>query len=295
MRDEAQADYNRALALQEENPDFISATEIDNYKYGARAQQAQLKVAEAAVEQARAGLENAETNLDYTTITSPVNGIVIDRKVDEGQTVAAQFQTPDLFVVAPNLEKEVYVYASINETDIGLIQQAKKNKQPVYFTVDAYPDDLFEGTIYQVRMNSTTTQNVVTYPVVVSAPNPELKLLPGMTGKLSFHVDQRENVLKIPNSALRFYPDRKQVRPEDHKLFDSWDEGADEDNQSAAESIPAKTRISTRSDRDRRHVWIKEGQWLRAVEVHTGMSDYKYTELVSGDLKEGQSLVTGVK
>ena len=95
--------------------------------------------------------------------------------------------------------------------------------------------------------------------------------------------------------ALRFYPERKQVRPEDHKLFDSWDEEADDDNESAAESVPAKTRISTRRERDRRHVWIEEGKWLRAVEVRTGMSDYKYTELVSGDLKEGQSLVTGVK
>ncbi len=159
MRDQAQADYERALALHKENPDFISDTEIDNYKYSARAQAAQLKVAQAMVRQAQAALETSQTNLGYTSIKSPVDGIVIDRKVDEGQTVAAQFQTPDLFVVAPDLEKEVYVYASVNEAEIGLIQQAQREKQPVSFTVDAYPDDLFEGKIFQVRMNSTSTQN----------------------------------------------------------------------------------------------------------------------------------------
>jgi len=110
-----------------------------------------------------------------------VAGIVIDQKIEKGQTLAAQFQTPELFVVAPNMREKMRVFASVDEADIGLIREAKDRGQKVHFTVDAYPDDLFEGTIHQIRMNPTTTQNVVTYPVVVEAPNPELKLLPGIS------------------------------------------------------------------------------------------------------------------
>ena len=149
----------------------------------------------------------SEANLDYTEIRSPVDGIVIDRKIDPGQTVAATFQTPELFIVAPDMRKEMHVFASVDEADIGLIRDAQESGQPVRFTVDAYPDDLFEGKIFQIRKSSTTTQNVVTYPVVVSAPNPDLKLLPGMTASISFQVARdATNVLRIPNAALRFYP-----------------------------------------------------------------------------------------
>lgn len=126
--------------------------------------------------------------------------------------MAAQFQTPELFVVAPDMRKEMHVHASVDEADIGLIKQAQRKKYPVTFTVDAYPDKLFCGTILEIRLSSTTEQNVVTYPVVVTTPNPNLDLLPGMTASLSFQVDQREDVVKIPNAALRFYPVAKQVR-----------------------------------------------------------------------------------
>src|SRR5204862_3634511 len=139
---------------------------------------------------------------------------VIDRKIDEGQTVAASFQTPDLFIIAPNMRKEIHVFASVDESDIGMIREAKDKKLPVRFTVDAYPDDLFTGTIFQIRQNSTTIQNVVTYPGVVSAPNPDLKLVAGMTASLSFQVGAAKDVLRIPNAALRFYPLRAQGRPE---------------------------------------------------------------------------------
>ena len=140
---------------------------------------------------------------------------MIDRKVDPGQTVAAQFQTPVMFVVAPDLEKKVYVYASVDEADIGLIRDAQKREQPVIFSVDAYPKDSFTGHIFQVRLNPTTVSNVVTYTVIVEAANGELKLLPGMTANLVFQIEKRNNVLTVPNAALRFHPKPEQVRKSD--------------------------------------------------------------------------------
>ena len=131
-----------------------------------------------------------QTNLDFTDIRSPVDGIVTDRKVDSGQTVAAQFQTPVMFVVAPDLEKKVYVYASVDEADIGLIREAQGRDEPVTFTVDAYLNDEFTGKIFQVRLNPTTVQNVVTYTVIVEAANPGMKLLPGMTANLAFQIEK---------------------------------------------------------------------------------------------------------
>ena len=159
-------------------------------------------MAKAVIEENKAALDLAETNLAYTVIRSPVDGVVIDRKIDPGQTVALQFQTPVLFVVAPDLEKKVYVYASVDEADIGLIREAEKNRQPVMFTVDAYPRDVFHGKIGQVRLNPTTVQNVVTYTVVRRrSPNAEIKLLPGMTANLSFQIEKHIGRLVLPNEC----------------------------------------------------------------------------------------------
>jgi HlyD family secretion protein len=297
LLEQAENDYQRALGLKEENPDFISETEIDQYKYSYLALKAQVKVAMSVLDQAEANLENSKANLGYTEIYSPVDGIVIDRKIDQGQTLAAQFQTPELFVVAPDMDKEMYVYASVDEADIGLIRQAQEDDQPVFFTVDAYPDDLFEGRIYQIRKNPVTTLNVVTYPVVVTTPNPEMKLLPGMTADLSFQIEKREKILKIPNAAIRFYPEEKaHVRMEDHKILEGVEEETDSEQDEAASDLrSAMQRILARKERTRRHVWIQEGELLRAVEITMGLSDHKYTELLSGDLEEGQELATGVE
>jgi HlyD family secretion protein len=177
-------------------------------------------VAEASVAQASASLDNSLLNLEYTEIVSPVDGVVIDRKIDPGQTLAAQFQTPELFIIAPDLRKKMHVHASVDEADIGLIKRAQATKLPVSFTVDAYPDELFTGEIEEIRLSSTTTQNVVTYPVIVAAPNPELKLLPGMTASLSFEVDRRPKVTKVPNAALRYFPETRHVREEDRPLLE---------------------------------------------------------------------------
>jgi HlyD family secretion protein len=253
-----------------------------------------LEVAKAAVEQTAANLQNSKQNLDYTNIRSPVDGIVIDRKIEPGQSLAAAFQTPELFVVAPDMEKRMHVFASVDEADIGLIRDAMSRGQPVHFTVDAYPDDLFEGTIEQIRFSSEETENVVTYPVVVAAPNPDLKLLPGMTAKISFQVDKKSDILMIPNAALRFYPKIEHVRPEDRKLLDGADVSMDDDEASDSE-LSALEQAEAGRNRNRRHVWIEEGKLLKAVEIVTGLMNNKFTELLSGDIKEGQPLVTGIK
>jgi HlyD family secretion protein len=243
--------------------------------------EAQLTVAEAAVKQAEANLKNSKANLDYTDILSPVDGIVIDRKIDPGQTLASQFQTPELFTIAPDMDKVMHVFASVDEADIGMIRRAQEANQPVKFEVDAYPDDEFEGTIYQIRKSSTTTNNVVTYPVVIAAPNPDLKLLPGMTADIEFQIDVLNNVVRIPNAALLYYPPPELVRQQDRGLVDA-----------SMKDAPA-ARKKRRADQ--RHVWVAEGKLLRAVPVRVGLSDGQFTQLVSGEVKPGQSLVTALE
>ncbi len=208
--------------------------------------------------------------------------------------MTAQFQTPELFVLAPNMRDEMYVYASVDEADIGWIRDAQERGNPVEFVVDAYPDDTFEGKIKEVRFSSTTTQSVVTYPVIISTTNPDLKLLPGMTARISFQIEEKSDVLKVPNAALRFYPMESQVRKEDRDILEgasAASEERDEDNGllSAGEQAEAERK------RKHRHVWTLEGEFLRAVEVEIGISDSKYSEVLSGDVTEGMKLVTGIK
>ncbi len=297
LLEQAQNDEERALSLKKQNRDdegikYISDMEVDKYVYARKSLEAQLAVTEATVDQAKCNLRNSEMLLAYTDIVSPVDGIVIDRQIEPGQTLAAQFQAPQLFVVAPDMEW-MYVKASVDEADIAMIMDAKKRGQPVRFTVDAYREELFEGKIHQIRLNPTTVQNVVTYQVVVRAKNPDRKLLPGMTANLSFHIAKHENALRIPNAALRFYPRPEQVRKADRKLLE---EGIaqSESNEEIAETDAqpsASQKATAAQERNRRHVWVVEGDFLRAVEVTTGMSDYEYMELVDGNLKEGQKVV----
>lgn len=291
-------DEKRALGLRMEDETFIAQAEMDKVKFNRISLEAQLQVAITSVDQAKATLENSQASLNYTEIRSPVDGIVINRKIDPGQTLAAQFQTPELFIVAPDMRKEMHIHASVDEADIGLIREAQERKYPVTFTVDAYREKLFEGTIHEIRLSSTTTQNVVTYPVLVSAPNPELKLLPGMTASISFQVDHRDNIVKIPNSALRFYPLAKHVRPADLPILEGNVQGVgtgQDDTAKSDNSLSAIERARMSQERNRRHVWVEEGDFLRAVEVVTGLSDSQFTEMVSGNLKKGDLLVTGIQ
>lgn len=284
-------DEKRSIGLKSDNPNFISDTEMDQFRYSKQALEAEYAFAEASVKQADAALKTSLANLHYTKITSPVAGIVIDRKIDPGQTLASQFQTPELFIVAPNMREEMHIFASVDEADIGFIREAKNRGQKVFFTVDAYRDEVFEGTIYQIRLSSIVTQGVVTYPVVVSARNPELKLLPGMTANLSFNVEDKKDVVKVPNSALRYYPKRNHVRETDRHLLDGREEG-----ESTAQKTPADLVIPEADRKQRRrHVWLQDGDFLKAIEVETGISDYTYTEIISGDLEAGQQLIIGEK
>jgi HlyD family secretion protein len=290
---QAERDEQRAIALREENEDFISGKEMDAIHFNRLSLEAQVKLAEAAVQQAEGALRNSEANLEYTKILSPVDGMVIDKKIDRGQTLAAQFQTPELFIIAPDMDKKMHVLASVDEADIGLIIKAQQLGLPVEFRVGAYRDEVFYGEIEQIRKNSTTTENVVTYPVIVAAPNPELKLLPGMTATLSFQVEEREDVVRIPNTALRFYPQSGQVRPEDREILYGAVEGEEADAQQTHRS--AEERAAALVEEKTRHVWVEDGQFLRAVPVVAGLTDLKYSELVSGELSIGDKLVVGIK
>lgn len=290
-------DENRAIKLRNQNRDFISQTEMDQYHFARMELEAQLSIAEASVKEAEANLQNSEANLGYTEIRSPVDGVVIDRKIDPGQTLAAQFEAPELFVISPDLRKKMHIFASIDEADMGMIRRAREAGAAVMFKVDAYPDELFDtGVIEQIRLSSTTTQNVVTYPVVIATPNPDMKLLPGMTAELTFLIDEKKDVLRVPAAALRYMPENKEyVHKSDHDKLDLTYSLGDEEESSGLEDKPIDEQAENASKATKRHVWIKDGDKLRAVEVEIGVSDYRFHELVNGELKEGDLVVTGLK
>jgi len=291
--EQARREEERSLALAERNATAISESVLDEKRFNRVALEAEIVMAEAAIEQAQANLETSETNLGYTRIVAPVSGTVVERKIELGQTIAAQFQTPELFVIAPDLRREMWIFASVDEADIGMIRRAQEAAKPVQFSVDAYPGELFSGRIAQIRLASTTSQNVVTYPVVIATPNPSLALLPGMTAEISFEVDRRDDVVKVPNGALRFYPLRDHVRPADRPILDGRALEADDQARGAAPSAAA--RADAEAERRRRHVWVVEPDGLlRAIAVVTGIGDHRSTEIVSGDVAPGARLVVGI-
>ena len=322
-------DEKRSLALKEENADFISQAELDQYRFARSALEAQLQVAEAGVSQAEANLENSNANVGYTRITSPVDGVVIDRKIDPGQTLAAQFQTPELFVIAPQMREKMHILAAVDEADIGLIRVAQDAKQPIFFSVDAYPDEVFrDATIEQIRISPTVSQNVVTYPVIVATANAELKLLPGMTASLTFQVSELKGILKIPNEALRFNPEKSQVRDLDQKYLELFTtQEARENSASSALTPPVDENVAAAKAATKRIVWLREtvqeslaaagagaaasagsaevvgaggtealytGR-LKAAEIQIGDSDYRFTHVLGGTLVDGDEVVTGIK
>ena len=290
---QARREEDRALSLSERNVASISESELDQAHFGRVGLEAEIVMAEAAIQQAEANLDTSEANLGYTKILAPVAGIIIDRKVELGQTLAAQFQTPELFVIAPDMRHEMRIFASVDEADIGQIRRAQEAGKSVQFAVDAYPGEVFEGRIAQIRLASTTSQNVVTYPVVLSTPNPDLKLLPGMTAEISFEVDRRDGVIKVPNAALRFYPLRDHVREADRGILDGTALAADDQARGEAPSAGAKAEAE--AQRKRRHVWVlEEDGLLRGIPVASGIGDHRFTEIVSGDVEPGQRLVVGI-
>jgi HlyD family secretion protein len=219
------------------------------------------EAAEAQVAAARAQLEREQVNLRYSVIRSPISGIVVARNVDVGQTVAASFQTPTLFQIAKDL-KQMQIYAAVAEADVGAIQIG----QQVRFTVDAFPEQTFVGIVSQIRLNPTVQQNVVTYNVVVTADNPEGILLPGMTAHVYITLRTRENALRVPNAALRFVPQSEREAP----------------FARSQRPEPPGTRTVYR---------LEQGKLLVPVQIRTGISDSNYTEVVSGELKAGDTIV----
>lgn len=232
---------------------LVSADEYENALLAYR--QAKEQVASF-----RENVQKAQTNLGYATITSPIDGTVISKSVEEGQTVAASFNTPELFTIAKDL-KNMQVIANVDEADIGGVAVGNR----VNFTVDAYPDDTFEGVVKQVRLEATTTNNVVTYEVVISAPNADLKLKPGLTANVTIFTKEQANILSVANKALRFTPTKETVG-KDMKIVDC---------------------------KGKNKVWTLNGNTLTAHSVNIGQSDAMHTQIISG-IKAGQSVVTEI-
>jgi HlyD family secretion protein len=247
-------DRNKELIAKE----LIAQADFDTSEALWLSAEAQVKAQEAQVGQMKGALDYAETNLRYTRILSPVDGTVVTRNVDVGQTVAASFQTPTLFYIAQDLTR-MQIDTSVDEADIGRV----KVGQEVDFNVDAYPDVLFKGKVSQVRISPITVQNVVTYDVVIQVENKELRLKPGMTANVSIVTAVKENILRLPNGALRFRPQEREAR--------------------SAAQAPQSRKGQT--------VYILEEGKPKRVHVKTGVSDGVYTEIQSGGLVEGQAVI----
>lgn len=245
------ANYKRYKTLFEKG--LVAADDFDNAKLSYT--QAKEQVASAKEE-----VQRAQTNLGYATITSPIDGVVLSKSVEEGQTVAASFSTPELFTIAQDLTN-MQVVADVDEADIGDVKEGER----VTFTVDAYPDDTFEGEVKQVRQEATTTNNVVTYEVVISAPNADLKLKPGLTANVTIYTAERKGVLSVPSKALRFTPQKETVGK--MKIVDAAN---------------AKNKV-----------WTIEGNSIVAHKVNIGMTDGTNTQIVGG-IAEGTKVITGL-
>ena len=244
--------FNRYKTLYQKG--LVAADDFDNAKLSYT--QAKEQVASAKEE-----VQRAQTNLGYATITSPIDGIVLSKSVEEGQTVAASFSTPELFTIAQDLTN-MQVVANVDEADIGDVKEGER----VSFTVDAYPDDTFEGTVKQVRQEATTTNNVVTYEVVISAPNADLKLKPGLTANVTIYTAERKGVLSVPSKALRFTPQKETV---------------------------GKMKIVDQTCNAKNKVWSIEGNSIVAHKVNIGMTDGTNTQILNG-ISAGVKVVTGL-
>ena len=252
------ANYNRYKALYQKG--LISANDFESARLSYRQAEEQVAMMKESVVAAQESVRTAQTNLGYATIVSPIDGTIINKYVAEGQTVAASFSTPELFGVARDLKK-MQVLADVDEADIGDVRPGES----VTFTVDAYPDDTFQGTVQQVRLGGSTSNNVVTYKVVISTSNANLKLKPGMTANVTIYTQQRSGVLSVPTKALRFTPAKETV---------------------------GKMKIKDISNAKNK-VWTIEGNNIVAHQVNIGMSDGTHTQIVSG-VKQGQKVITGV-
>jgi HlyD family secretion protein len=281
---QTQAEWNRAQKLRE-----LKLTSISGLGTSGGAQQGTIKgisdadfvlakanyevakanvnVGKAVLEQAKATLFSAETNLGYTTIVSPVEGTIIARRVNVGQTVVSSLNAPSLFLIARDLRR-LEVWVQVNEADIGQVRVG----MPVHFTVDAYRDEQFRGEVRQIRLEAKVTNNVITYPVVVTTNNDNLKLLPYLSANVQFEVDERKEVLQVPNAALRFRPRPEVIDP-----------------AAAAAAPPSPAGAAD----NHRRVWVRHGNFVRPIDIEIGVTDGAFSEVVGGDLAEGTAVVLG--
>jgi HlyD family secretion protein len=288
--DDANAKARRAQELSDQK--LISRNDLETAQTTAKQAEASVKSAQAQLTQTRAALNQNQVNLDHTIIRAPIDGIVISRSVDVGQTVAASMQAPTLFVIAQDLA-HMQVSASIDESDIGRIAAG----QPVTFRVDAYPAQTFRGTVSQVRLEPKTEQNVVSYTTMIDVPNEDLKLKPGMTANVTVQIAMNENVLRVPNAALRFRPADQGAagngqgpeRPQGGGATSQARPTATAGNGTAPRAFGAGG-----GDRTFGRVFVLRNGEFVPIRVRTGVSDGTMTAVVDGELKEGDEVVTGM-
>ncbi len=281
---DAERQYKRNITLAERK--LIAQADLDTSQSNADAAAAQVSAAAGAVEQTKAALHSSEVNLKYTDIISPTDGIVISRNVDVGQTVVSSMTASTLFLIAEDLRK-MQVDTSVAEADIGKLSPGMK----ATFTVDAYPNERFTGSVRQVRNAPQTVQNVVTYDAVIDVANPELKLKPGMTANCTFVWAERDDALRVPNAALRFHPPTGTVSSPGQAASNGQAQrpGGAGAGQGGAPAAGAQARAT---DPDRRRLWVLRDGKPVPVMLRTGVSDGSLTEIVEGDVSEGDRVIT---
>jgi len=283
--EDAQTKLRRARDLSEKQ--LIAKSDLDAAESTASAADAAVKAAAAQITQAQASLNQAQVNSSHTIIRAPIDGIVIARNVDVGQTVAASMQAPTLFVIAQDLT-EMHVNASVDESDIGKVQPG----QPVRFRVDAYPNETFSGAISQVRLQPVVDQNVVSYVTVIDVSNKDMKLKPGMTAAVTIETGRASDVLKVPTSALRFQPNSEVFAKLGQQATNATKSTTDAPATKTTKDTKVQGRSGDRSS-DRRAVWVLDGGRLTRVPVKIGLSDGAQTE-IAGDLNPGMHVATGL-
>jgi HlyD family secretion protein len=312
---QAQRDWDRAQKLGPS--EALAQTQYDSYKSAYETAQANVDVSDASILQAQATVtqteaaaQRAKRNLDYCTIKSPVKGVIIDRRVNTGQTVVASLNAPSLFLLAKDLTR-MQVWVAVNEADIGKIHPG----QPVSFTVDAFPGEMFKGEVGKVRLNASMTQNVVTYTVEILTDNSSGRLLPYLTANVQFELDQRNNVLMAPNAALRWTPLADQIAPQVRDAGAAQAADAKQRGGINPQPADAKQRGATNPQSEIRNpksrgpqsgsasdsgttrgtLWVLDGKYVRPIFVQVGPSDGSMTEIQGRDLTEGLEIVMGVQ
>ena len=276
-----QARYRQANQVYERNKMLLEKKVIAQVEYDQSYTDLQSAIGDMST--ARSQLSKSKINLTFAKIISPIDGIVISKSVNVGQTVAASFNTPTLFTIVNDLSR-MEVIASVDEADIGQVKEGQK----VVFNVDAYSEEEYEGKVKQIRLQPTILQNVVTYTVVIDAANPEKKLMPGMTANITIIMNERKGVVKVPAAALNFFPPKEYKKEFREHLPDSIKEKYSKEDKGASKK---DFRKSSRKG-DKKIIWVKDGEVFYPVRITTGLSDGSMTE-VAGNLKEGDEVMIG--